>query len=48
MDSKELAKVVNFGATHVLTFPGITLSSLLDSLLVARHGKIVLEAYYAP
>jgi CubicO group peptidase (beta-lactamase class C family) len=48
MDSKELAKVVNFGATHVLTFPGITLSSLLDGLLVARHGKIVLEAYYAP
>jgi CubicO group peptidase (beta-lactamase class C family) len=48
MDSKELVKVVNFGATHVLTFPGLTLSSLLDSLLVVRHGKIVVEAYYAP
>ena len=37
MDSKELAELVNIGTTHSL-----------DSLLVARHGKIVAEAYYAP
>jgi CubicO group peptidase (beta-lactamase class C family) len=37
MDSKELAKLVDFGTTHGF-----------DSLLVARHGKIVAEAYYAP
>ena len=37
MDSKELAKLVEFGATHKL-----------DSLLVVRHGKIVAESYYAP
>jgi hypothetical protein len=29
--------LVEFGATHSL-----------DSLLIARHGKIVLDAYYAP
>jgi hypothetical protein len=34
MDSKELAKLVEFGKTHSL-----------DSLLVVRHGKIVTEAY---
>jgi hypothetical protein len=28
--------------------PGITPTSLFDSLLVVRHGKIVAEAYYAP
>jgi hypothetical protein len=37
MDSKELAKLVDFGTTRSL-----------DSLLVVRHGKIVAEAYYAP
>jgi CubicO group peptidase (beta-lactamase class C family) len=37
MDSKELAKLVDFGAVHSF-----------DSLLVARHGKVVAEAYYAP
>jgi CubicO group peptidase (beta-lactamase class C family) len=36
MDSKELAAVVDWG---IFT---------LDSLLVTRHGKIVVEAYYAP
>jgi CubicO group peptidase (beta-lactamase class C family) len=37
MDSKELAKLVDFGAFRSF-----------DSLLVVRHGKIVAEAYYAP
>ena len=37
MDSKELVKLVDFGTT-----------GSLDSLLVVRHGKIVVEAYYAP
>ena len=37
MDSKELAKLVDWGTTHNF-----------DSLLVQRHGKIVAEAYYAP
>ena len=37
MDSKELVKLVGFGTT-----------GSLDSLLVVRHGKIVVEAYYAP
>ena len=36
MDSKELAELVDWG---ILSF---------DSLLLARHGKIVVEAYYAP
>ena len=35
MDSKELAKSVDWGTTHNF-----------DSLLVQRHGKIVAEAYY--
>lgn len=48
MDSKELASLVDFGAARLLTSPGVTLSSRLDSLLIARHGKIVAEAYYAP
>jgi len=48
MDSKELAELVDFGARRVLATPDVTLSSMLDSLLVARHGKIVAEAYYAP
>ena len=39
MDSKELAKVVDFGATRVLSSTGATPSSRLDSLLVARHGS---------
>jgi CubicO group peptidase (beta-lactamase class C family) len=37
IDSKELAKLVDFGTMHGF-----------DSLLVARHGKMVAEAYYAP
>ena len=37
MDSAALAKLVKFGT-----------SRSLDSLLIARHGKIVLDAYYAP
>jgi hypothetical protein len=37
MDSKELAKLVDWGTAHSF-----------NSVLVARHGKIVLEAYYAP
>jgi CubicO group peptidase (beta-lactamase class C family) len=37
MDSAALAKLVALGA-----------SRSLDSLLVARHGRIVLDAYYAP
>jgi CubicO group peptidase (beta-lactamase class C family) len=37
MDSKELAKLVDWGTGHAF-----------DSVLVARHGKIVAEAYYAP
>jgi CubicO group peptidase (beta-lactamase class C family) len=37
MDSEELANLVDFGAKHSF-----------DSLLVARHGTIVAEAYYAP
>jgi CubicO group peptidase (beta-lactamase class C family) len=48
MDSKELAELVDFGARRILATPGVTLSSLFDSLLVVRHGKIVAEAYYAP
>jgi CubicO group peptidase (beta-lactamase class C family) len=48
MDSKELAGLVNFGARRILATPGVTLSSMLDSLLVGRHGKIVVEVYYAP
>ena len=37
MDPAELARLVELGATHQL-----------DSLLVVRHGRIVVEAYYAP
>jgi CubicO group peptidase (beta-lactamase class C family) len=37
MDSKELAKLVDWGTTHSF-----------DSLLVVRHGKIIADAYYAP
>ena len=37
MDSPDLAALVDFGTKHIL-----------DSLLIARHGKIVTEAYYAP
>jgi CubicO group peptidase (beta-lactamase class C family) len=37
IDSKELAKLVDFGMVH-----------RFDSLLMARHGKVVAEAYYAP
>ena len=37
MDSAALARLVNFGAAHSF-----------DSLLIARHGRIVLDAYYAP
>jgi CubicO group peptidase (beta-lactamase class C family) len=37
MDSAALAKLVAFGTTRSF-----------DSLLVTRHGRIVLDAYYAP
>jgi CubicO group peptidase (beta-lactamase class C family) len=37
MDSAALAKLVAYGASHDL-----------DSLIVVRHGRIVVEAYYAP
>lgn len=37
MDPAALAKLVAFGTTRSF-----------DSLLIARHGKIVLDAYYAP
>jgi CubicO group peptidase (beta-lactamase class C family) len=37
MDSAALAKLVAYGATRSF-----------DSLLIARHGRIVLDAYYAP
>jgi CubicO group peptidase (beta-lactamase class C family) len=37
MDSAALARLVEFGQ-----------SRRLDSLLIARHGRIVLDAYYAP
>ncbi|MDQ0471998.1 serine hydrolase domain-containing protein [Labrys wisconsinensis] len=37
MDSAALAKLVAFGESHGF-----------DSLLVERHGRIVLDAYYAP
>ena len=37
MDSRALAKLVDWGTAHSL-----------DSVLVARHGRIVLEGYYAP
>jgi CubicO group peptidase (beta-lactamase class C family) len=37
MDSKELAKLIDFGG-----YQGI------DNILIVRHGKIVTEAYYAP
>ena len=37
MDSAALAKLLAFGT-----------SRSLDSLLIARHGRIVLDAYYAP
>lgn len=37
MDSAALARLVNYGAVRSF-----------DSLLIARHGQIVLDAYYAP
>ncbi|MCK1544820.1 serine hydrolase [Bradyrhizobium sp. 179] len=37
MDSAELAKVIAYGKTKSF-----------DSLLITRHGRIVLDAYYAP
>jgi CubicO group peptidase (beta-lactamase class C family) len=37
MDSADLARLLAFGTTRSL-----------DSLLIARHGRIVLDAYYAP
>src|SRR5258708_19212912 len=37
MDSATLARLVAYGKTHSF-----------DSLLIARHGRIVLDAYYAP
>ena len=46
MDSKKLGNLIDFGAARLLTSPGVAQSSRLDSLLVVRHGKIVVEAYY--
>ena len=37
MDSAALAELIDYGASHEL-----------ESLLIARHGIIVAEAYYAP
>jgi CubicO group peptidase (beta-lactamase class C family) len=37
MDSAALARLVAFGGSHSF-----------DSLLIVRHGRIVLDAYYAP
>lgn len=37
MDSKALARLIEFGT-----------SRSFDSLLIVRHGRIVLDAYYAP
>jgi CubicO group peptidase (beta-lactamase class C family) len=37
MDSSALAELVGYGGSHSF-----------DSLLVVRHGRIVLDAYYAP
>src|SRR5712664_1345907 len=37
MDSAALARLVEFGTTRDF-----------DSVLIARHGRIVLDAYYAP
>lgn len=37
MDSAGLAKIIGYGKTKSF-----------DSLLIARHGRIVLDAYYAP
>lgn len=37
MDSAELAKIITYGKTKSF-----------DSLLISRHGRIVLDAYYAP
>ena len=37
MDSAELAKIIAYGKTK-----------RFDSLLITRHGRIVLDAYYAP
>jgi CubicO group peptidase (beta-lactamase class C family) len=37
MDSKALARLIEYGT-----------SRSFDSLLIARHGRIVLDAYYAP
>jgi CubicO group peptidase (beta-lactamase class C family) len=48
MDSKDLANVVDFGASRILSSTGAAPSSRLDRLLVVRHGRIVAEAYYAP
>src|SRR5215212_2436401 len=37
MDSEALARLVAYGSTRSF-----------DSLLIARHGRLVLDAYYAP
>jgi hypothetical protein len=39
MDSKELAELVDFGARRILATPGVTINSMLDSLLVERQRK---------
>jgi hypothetical protein len=48
MDSKELTYLVDSGARRILATPGTTMPCRFDSLLVVRHGKIVLEVYYIP
>ena len=44
----KICVLVDFGGRRILAMPGVTLGSMLDSLLVVRHGKVVVEVYYAP
>jgi CubicO group peptidase (beta-lactamase class C family) len=49
MDSSELASLVEFGEPDASSGSGtLAGGEMFDSVLVARHGKIVLEVYYAP
>jgi CubicO group peptidase (beta-lactamase class C family) len=48
IDSKELAKLIEFGAERFAAGPSLTPANRLESLLVTRHGKIVVEVYYPP
>jgi hypothetical protein len=49
MDSKELAKLVDFGAERIRSSSGVTPGSLFDSLLVLRSspGYYLLRAFGA-